>query len=32
VPQVEVNGREIDVADRIQIGVDAIRRLADAGL
>jgi hypothetical protein len=32
VPQVEVDGRSVDIMDRIQFGADAIRRLAAAGL
>ena len=32
VPQVDVDGRMVDTADRIRLGADVIRRLADAGL
>jgi len=32
VPQVEVDGRWVDTADRIQLGADMIAKLVDAGL
>jgi hypothetical protein len=32
VPQMEANGRPVDMVDRIQLGADIIRRLVAAGL
>jgi hypothetical protein len=32
MPQVEVDGRPVDMVDRIQLGADILRRLAAAGL
>ncbi|HEY5473012.1 MAG TPA: hypothetical protein VIK32_07455, partial [Candidatus Limnocylindrales bacterium] len=32
LPQVEVDGHQVDAVDRIQVGADIVRRLAAAGL
>jgi len=32
IPQIEIDGRRIDVADRIQLGADLVRKLLAAGL